>query len=115
MNRGLAILFAACAALAFGPTRAEDRFISRLDGEHAVPAVVTPATGTVNFTLLGDTAIQYDVQVARLRDVWSVGVYSAGTGSDGFKAVTLYVGPKTGEFNGTLAGAPFQIETCSAA
>jgi hypothetical protein len=98
MKRGLTILATAFTAVAFAPGNTEERFVAVLDGSKAVPPVVTTAGATANFTVLADTAIQYELQAARVRDVWSAGIYT-GTG----KAVTLYVGPDQSVFTGTLA------------
>ena len=103
MKRVITIMAAAFMTSAFRPAPLAERYVAVLDGAHASPEVVTSAGGVAKFTILGDTAIQYEVQVARLKDPWSAGLYSTGAGRDGFKSVTLYVGIKTGEFNGLLA------------
>ena len=103
MKRGLAILGTTLTVVAFTPATTEERFVATLDGANAVPAVVTSAGATANFKVLGDTAIQYELQVARLKDTWSAGIYSADAGPEGRKAVTLYVGPDQSEFTGVLA------------
>ena len=108
MTRAIALLTAVCmTTAAFGPrprpTPVAERYVAILDGAHESPEVVTSAGGVANFTILGDTAIHYDLQVARLRDPWSAGIYSTGAGRNGFKSVTLYVGIKTGEFNGVIS------------
>jgi hypothetical protein len=87
-----------------GPLPVTERYVAVLEGAHESPEVLTTAGGVASFTILGDTAIRYDLKVARLRDPWSAGLYSSGPGRDGFKSVTLYVGIKTGEVNGVIAG-----------
>jgi len=107
MTRAIALLAAVVMSTAFGPSPhplpVAERYVAVLDGAHESPEVLTTAGGVASFTVLGDTAIQYDLQVARLRDPWSAGLYSTGAGRDGFKSVTLYVGINSGEVNGVIA------------
>ena len=103
MKRAITILAIASMASAFRPAPLAERYVAVLDGAHASPEVLSSAGAVAKFTVLSDTAIQYELQVARLRDPWSAGLYSAGPGRNGFKSVTLYVGIKSGEMNGILA------------
>jgi hypothetical protein len=89
--------------IAFRPAPIGERYVAIRDGAHESPEVVTSAGAVANFTILGDTAIQYELQFARLKDPWSAGLYSAGPGRNGFKSLTLCVGVAAGEYNGLLA------------
>jgi hypothetical protein len=105
MMRVLATVVTGLVTLAGGPSRMDSTFVAALDGDHAIPPVITSAGGTLNLRIEGDSLAHYQLQVAQIKDVWSAGIYSAANG--GLKAVTLFVGPANGEVSGVLAQGTF--------
>jgi hypothetical protein len=113
------ILRATALVLALGATAACDdeepaapaaeRFSATLSGANEVPPVTTTASGTANFTAVGDTAISYTIAVNGLTGVTMGHIHAAAAGSNGGVVVWLLppngTAPQaaSGTINGTLA------------
>ena len=103
MTRLLKAIGAAAAVVGFSSAEPGDRFVAVLDGDHVSPPVVTRAGGVANFTVVGDTALTYDVQLTRMSNVWSAGIYFTNARGEYVRAAALYVRPRTGEFSRIVA------------
>lgn len=97
----------------------EQRAITNLSGQEEVPPVQTQATGTAEFTLMGD-AVNYTVNASNIQGATAGHIHLGKPGENGPVVITLfkYDTPmdqvsETGSFTaadqeGPMAGQPFQ-------
>jgi len=121
---GLGTFAVLLAGVAIGVSALQQQVIptTTLSGANEVPAVTTPATGEVVFTLSPDgTTLNYRLTVTNISDVTASHIHIAAAGVNGPVVVGLFGGPTkvgpftgilnegaitAGSFGGTLAGMP---------
>ena len=77
-------------------------FVAVLSGGYAVPAVVTPATGTAQITRVG-SRLEYEVRVDSISDVTGAYLHTGKAGEERPAVADLFRGMKSGPVSGTLA------------
>jgi len=86
-------------------------YTARLTGGQQIPPVDTSARGTLTLTVAEDgLSVSYVLAVSNLVDV-TIGRLRAGAaGEEGEAIITLYDGPKSGSFTGTLIEGTFAAD-----
>lgn len=82
-------------------------FVAVLSGAYAVPPVETPATGTVELTLVG-SRLHYRVHVDSLSNATGAFIHIGRAGTDYPAVADLFDGMKAGPVSGLLASGTLQ-------
>jgi len=115
MKQGFGLVTAALVALAMGGCSNSDdaMFVARLSGANEVPPVGSPGSGTVGFSVQGNT-VHYSMSVTGIEGVIGAHIHSGNASTNGPIRVVLFPGPSqppftdpSGPLDGYLASGSF--------
>jgi hypothetical protein len=98
----LAALVLVAPAVAQKPAPSREVFVAVLSGAYAVPAVESPATGTVELTLVG-SRLHYRIHVDSLGSPTGAFIHIGRAGAEHAAVADLFEGVRAGQVSGLLA------------